>query len=45
MTRRLGFGLYEFQTIGPIGALDPNKEADVTLARFTHHLHQPCARK
>lgn len=32
MTKRLGFGLYEFQTIGPIGKLDPN----VVLGLFTY---------
>jgi hypothetical protein len=32
MARRLGFGLYEFQTIGPIGGLDPN----VVLGLFNY---------
>ena len=32
MTRRLGFGLYEFQTVGPIGGLDPN----VVLGLFNY---------
>ncbi len=32
MTRRLGFGSYEFQTTGPIGRLDPN----VVLGLFNY---------